>query len=104
MARALELVLARLPVGRAAEVRAARVDHKQAIGSSCDPDAILLLPFGVDADRVIVRRADAKYAGRFENGPRQEKPDEHQKEGGERTSDGRPDDAASHFVYRGIRG
>src|ERR1044071_8005253 len=44
VARALELVLARLPVGRAAEVRAARVDDEDAVGVLDDPDAELLLP------------------------------------------------------------
>src|SRR6185369_3678070 len=51
--RALELVFAGFPVGRAAEMRTARVDHEETIGSACDPDAVLLLPLRIDADGVI---------------------------------------------------
>src|ERR1051326_8414964 len=64
--RALELVFAGFPVGRAAEMRAARVDHEESIGSARDPDAVLLLPLRIDADGVISRRPDAKNAGRLE--------------------------------------
>src|SRR5215204_4907652 len=65
VARALELVLARLPVGRASQVRAARVDDEQALGVSDDPDAVLLLPLGVHAERVVARKADAEDARRL---------------------------------------
>src|SRR5689334_25213795 len=51
--RALEFVLAGFPIGCAAEMRAARIDHKEAIGSARDPDAVLLLPLRVDANGVI---------------------------------------------------
>ncbi len=60
MARTLELVLTCLPVGRAAEMGAASVNHKKPVGSSGHPDAILLLPLGIDAERVVAGRPDRK--------------------------------------------
>lgn len=50
VAWALKLVFAGAPVGSAAQVRATSVDHKNAIGSLIDPDAILLLPLCIDAE------------------------------------------------------
>src|SRR5690349_11321418 len=88
---AFELVFAGFPVGRAAEMRAARVDHEESIGSARDPDAVLLLPLGIDAYRVVARRPDSENAGWLENGTRQKEPHEHQKESGERAGDRRPD-------------
>src|SRR6185503_4870622 len=102
MARALELVLTGLPVGRTTEMRAARVDDEETVGSSRHPDAILLLPLGIYTERVVVWRSDAKDAGRFENRARQEEPHEHQEESEQRAGDGAPDDPSSHLVDRGI--
>src|SRR5690242_11273611 len=96
--RALELVFTGFPVGRAAEMRAARVNNEETIGSARYPDAVLLLPLGIDADGVITGRPNAKSAGWFENRARQEKPHEHQEEGSECAGDGRPDDAATHLI------
>src|SRR5690348_13884527 len=96
MTRALELVFAGFPVGRAAEMSAARIDHEEPIGSARDPDAVLLLPLRINADGVVSRRADAKNARRLEYRTRQEEPHEHEKESGERTGDRRPDHAATH--------
>src|SRR5690349_24334775 len=56
--RALEFVLAGFPVGCAAEMSAARIDHKEAIGSARDPDAVLLLPLRIHAYSVISGRTD----------------------------------------------
>ena len=80
MARALKLVFAGLPVRRAAEMSAAGVDDEESIGRSRHPDTILLLPFCIDAERVVGGRPDTKDAGRFENRARQEEPQEHQEE------------------------
>ena len=60
VARTLEFILARLPIGRAAEVRAARVDDEKPLGVLYDPDAILLLPLGINAERVVAGKADSK--------------------------------------------
>ena len=48
VAGTLEFVFAGLPIGRAPQVRAAGVDHEQAIGSTVHPNAIFLLELGVD--------------------------------------------------------
>ena len=76
-----ELIFARLPVGSAAQMRADRGDHEQAVRRPRDPDSVLLLPLGVDSERIVVRRADPKCPRRFKDGARQEKPQEHQKVG-----------------------
>src|SRR5689334_17408614 len=96
--RAFEFVFAGFPVGGAAEMSAARIDHKETIGSTRDPDAVLLLPLRIDADSVISGRTDLENTGRLENRTRQEKPNEHQKESSERAGDRRPNDAATHFI------
>src|SRR5215208_2323140 len=72
VARALELILARLPVGRAAQVRAARVDDEEALAVTHHPDAVLLLPLRVHPERVVAGEADAEDARRLEDGARQE--------------------------------
>ena len=102
MARAFEFVFTGLPVRRAAEMRAARVDDKETIGSSRHPDAILLLPLGIDAKRVVGGSPNTKDAGRFKNRARQEEPHEHQEERRECTGDGGPHDATAHLVHRRI--
>ena len=78
--RTLELVLTGLPVGRTAKVSAARVDYEQPVRSAIDPDAVLLLKFGVDAQREFRGIADfencvglKKSAGKKESEER-EKP------------------------------
>src|SRR5580700_3290705 len=58
VAGTLELVLARLPVWRAAEVGAARVDHEDSVWSAIDPDAVLLLKLGINAECELRRIAD----------------------------------------------
>src|SRR2546423_1991933 len=98
VARALELVLARLPVGRAAEVRAAREDDEQALGVLHNPDAPLLLPLRVHADGVVAGEADAEDARRLEEGARQEEAQEHQEVYGEEREDAAPDYASAELV------
>src|ERR1700683_4395619 len=43
VARTFKFVLARLPVGRATQVRAARVNYEYAVRRAIDPDAVFLL-------------------------------------------------------------
>src|ERR1700739_1133079 len=76
MTRALEFVFAGFPVGRAAEMGAARVDDENAVGSAVDPDAVFLLPFGVDAECIIGRIANFEDGGRLEERARQKKTQE----------------------------
>src|SRR6266403_32609 len=88
--RALEFVFAGFPVRRAAEMRAARVDDENAIGSAVDPDTIFLLPLGVDAERVIGGIADLEDGGRLEERARQKKTEERDKPGAQETGDSTP--------------
>src|SRR5215469_8406785 len=67
VARTLEFVFARLPIWSAAQMRAARVDHKKAVGRAVNPDAIFLLELGVDAE------CEFRWIADFENGVRFEK-------------------------------
>src|SRR5580658_10063577 len=53
VARTLEFVLAWFPIGCAAQVRAAGVNHEHAVGCAIDPDAELLLKLGVDSEREL---------------------------------------------------
>src|SRR6266704_2203940 len=53
VARALKLVFAGLPIGCAAQVSAAGVDDKHAVRRAVHPYAVLLLPFGIDAEGVV---------------------------------------------------
>src|SRR3979490_2361135 len=88
--RALEFVFAGFPVGRAAEMRAARVDDENAVGSAVDPNAVFLLPLGVDAERVIGGITDLEDGGRFEQRARQEEAEEGDKPGAQETRDCTP--------------
>ena len=81
---------------------AARVDDEETIGCSRHPDTVLLLPFCIHAEGVVIWRADTKDAGRFENRARQEKPHEHQKESDQGAGDCGPHDPSAHFVHRRI--
>ena len=77
MAGTFEFVLARFPIRGATQVGTASVDHKYSVGSLVHPDSILLLPLGVDAQRIIGGKADTKHAGRLKNRAGQEKPQKH---------------------------
>src|SRR5229473_5102598 len=87
VARALELVLAGLPVRRASQMGAAGINHENAIGSTMDPDAVFLLPLGVDAERVIGGISDLEDGGRLEQRTRQAKTQEGDKPGAQERCD-----------------
>src|SRR5258708_13512255 len=73
VAWALELVLTGLPIGRAAQMSAASVDDKHAIGRAVHPDAVLLLPLGIHAQDVVRVIADLENGGSLEHLPRNKK-------------------------------
>src|SRR5712692_1032633 len=58
VARTLEFVFAGFPIGRAAKMRAARVDDENAVGCAIDPDSNFFLNLGVDTESVIGGIAD----------------------------------------------
>src|SRR5438874_2631873 len=65
VARALKLVFAGLPIGCAAQVSAAGVDDKHAVRRAVHPYAVLLLPFGIDAEGVVRSVTDLEHGGGF---------------------------------------
>src|SRR5437879_2556877 len=73
VARALKLVFAGLPIGCAAQVSAAGVDDKHAVRRAVHPYAVLLLPFGIDAEGVVRSVTDLEHGGGFEERTWQEK-------------------------------
>ena len=100
MAWALELVLARLPVGRAAQMSAARVNDKDAVGCAVHPNAVFLLPLGVHAESIIRGVANLENRGRFEERARKEKTEEGNEPGAEKRGDATPHQAPASFVGR----
>src|SRR5437763_15829969 len=98
----LELVLARLPIGRAAQVRAACVDDEEPIRSLINPDAIGLLPLRVHALRVVAGKTDAKDRRRLVDGERHEEAQEREEADGQEACDGGPSDAPPHLVDRRV--
>src|SRR6266478_523252 len=98
VARAFEFVLAGFPIRRATEMRAARVDDEDAVGRAVDPDAIFLLPLGIDAQRVVGRITDLEDGGRLEERAGEEKTQEGDKPGSQESCDRTPHKAAAPIV------
>src|SRR5262249_38302181 len=76
VARTLEFILARLPVGGAAQVRAASINHEQAVGGAINPDTVFLLPLRVDAESVVRRIANLERSARFKKSAGQKEAEE----------------------------
>src|SRR2546423_9771282 len=102
LARAFKLILARLPVRSASQVRTAGVNHKNPIRSFVHPDAILLLPLGINTKSVVCGKTDAKSAGWLKDGSWQEEPQKHQEACRQKPRDACPDNSPPHFVNRRI--
>lgn len=60
VAGTLKFVLAGLPIGSTSQMSANSIDNEQPIGGLCNPDSVLLLPFGINSKRVIVGRTNAE--------------------------------------------
>src|SRR5260370_8027175 len=76
VAGALELVFAGLPIWCAAEVRAACVDHEEAIGCAVNPYAVFLLELGIDAQSEFRWVADLKTRVGFKQDTMKKEPEE----------------------------
>src|SRR5256884_9852359 len=87
-----------LPIRGAAEMRAARINNKDAIGSAVHPDAVSLLKLAVYAKRVIGRIPDLENRGRLEKRAREEKAKESNKPGAQKCGDAAPNQPATSFV------
>ena len=74
---ALELVLTRLPVRRAPQMRTDRRDHEDTLGVPHDPDAVLVLKLGVHAEAEIGGIADREAGLRLIQSARQKEAQEH---------------------------
>ena len=85
MTGALEFVLARLPVRRAAQVRANRRDHEDPFRVAHHPDAVLVLEFGVHAEAEIGRIADFEIGLWLEQRARKEEAQEHHEIDGQKS-------------------
>ena len=98
VARAFELVLARFPIGCAAQVSASGVNHEKPFGVSNNPDAVLLLKFCIDSKTEVGRIADSEDGAWFEDGSWEEEAQKHHEAGGQEAANGRPDDRTAHLV------
>ena len=78
MTRALELVLAGLPVWGAAKMRTHRRDHENAFGVSHDPDPVLALELGIDAESEVGGVADLEPGLGLVQRALEEEAEEHQ--------------------------
>jgi len=76
------------------------VYDEQAFGVANDPNAILLLEFGVDPKAEIGGVTDFELCGRFKDGSRKKETQKHEKVRQEGGADGGPDDATTHLVDR----
>src|SRR5438132_11282420 len=76
MAGGFEFVVAGFPIRSASQVRAACVNRTETIGSAIHPDAVFLLPFGINAQAVFRGIADLENGVRFKECARQEETEE----------------------------
>lgn len=63
----LKLIFTRPPIWSAAKMCAAGINNEYSVRGLVDPDAILLLPLGIDPKCIVRGKTDAKYAGWLEN-------------------------------------
>jgi hypothetical protein len=98
MAGALELVLARFPIWRATQVRAASVDHEHAIGRAVHPDAVALLELGVDAKRKLGWIANLENRIRLEKSAGEKESEKRDEPGHQEASDHGPHKTAPTLV------
>ena len=95
VAGALEFVLTGFPIRRAAEVRADRGDHENALGVAHHPDAVRILKLGIHAETEIGRVADQKLRFWLVERPWEEEAQEHEQIHGQKTEDARHYEAAA---------
>src|SRR6266436_6622822 len=98
VAGTLELVLAGLPIGCATQMRAASVDDEYAIRRAVHPDAVFLLPLGIDTQGVVRGVADLEYGGGFEERTGKEKTKEGDEPRAQKSSDSNPHETPPPLV------
>src|SRR4029077_3905941 len=77
VAGALEFVLTGFPIGSAAEMRADRGDHENALGVAHHPDAVRILKLGIHAETEIGWVDDQKLCFWLVERPRKKEAQEH---------------------------
>src|SRR5215471_160057 len=82
-------------------MRAARVNHEEAVGSAIHPDAIFLLELGIDTEGELRRIADLEYSVGFEKRAGQKEAKESQEPGHEESGDHGPYKTAAFAVNLG---
>src|SRR5579862_5121160 len=102
MARTLEFVFAWLPVGCATEVRAAGVNHEQAIRCAIHPDAVFLLPLCIDTKRIVGGITDLERRPWLEESARKEEAEEGEEPRAQKCADSDPGQASSSLVNLGV--
>ena len=100
VAGALEFVLRRFPVGRAAQMSAATKDYEDAVGFPNHRDAGLGLESLIHAWLEIRWVPDFENRAGFEKCAWKEKAEEHQEISGEKTPNTTPYDSSPHFSGR----
>src|SRR5712692_7471311 len=98
MAGALELVLARLPIRRAAQMSTASIDDKDTIGGAVDPDAVLLLPLRIHTQGVVRGVTDLENGRRLEQCAGKKETKKGDKPCAQKSSDRSPDQAPPALV------
>ena len=78
VARALEFILARLPVGRAPQVSTAREDREDAFRVAHDPNTVRLLKPRIYAETKIGRITDNEYGFGFKKCAGKKEAEEHE--------------------------
>src|SRR5580693_2780734 len=98
VAGALEFIFRGLPFGRAAKVRAAGVDHEQAIGLAHDPDAVGHQIALINAQAKIRWEADVEDGVGFVERAGKEETEEHQEVDAQVPPNKRPDNSTATSV------
>jgi hypothetical protein len=103
MTRALEFVLGWLPIGRAAQVRAACIDDEKLIRCAVHPNPVLLQIFLVDTERIVGWEPNLEDGRRFKEHTRQEETKERDEPCRKKSSHAAPNKSAAPPVRDGVR-
>jgi hypothetical protein len=94
---AFELVLGRLPIRRATQVRALGKNAEKAGRLFDHPNSVGLLVFLINSDLEVRRITDDVYRVRLKQDTREEETQEHQEIGDDESPHATPDDTPSHL-------
>jgi hypothetical protein len=92
-----ELVLGRLPIRRATQVRALGKNAEKTGRLFDHPNSVGLFVFLINSDLEVRRITDDVYRLRLKQGAGKEKAQKHEEIGGDESPHATPDDAPSHL-------